>query len=67
MNGGLGKRGGCAREKNKSGGWLPNSAANPLPTAFTANEIPLPARWANRIEVIDIHFYFDVEGALFGG
>jgi hypothetical protein len=50
----------------QSGGWLRNSPADPLPTAFYGTEIPLPARWQNRTQEIDIHIYFGVERALFG-
>jgi hypothetical protein len=30
-------------------------------------EIPLPVRWPNRVQVIDIHIYFGVQRAPFGG
>jgi len=36
----------------------PNSAANPLPTAFLAAEFPLPARPENSIQGIDISIIF---------
>jgi len=40
---------------------LPNSPANPLPTAFLVPKIPLPAGSANRNQITDMNYIFVVE------
>ena len=45
----------------------PNSAANPLPTALYGAKIPLPTELANRPEVTDLSWIFDVDRAQFAG
>jgi len=46
---------------------VPSSAANPLPTVFYGPEIPLSAGSANRVQIIDLQYILDGEGAYFGG
>jgi hypothetical protein len=45
----------------------PNSAANPLPTAFYGPKIPLPTGPDNRTEVTDLQGIFDVDRVHFAG
>ena len=45
----------------------PNSAANPLPTAFYGPKIPLPTGPDNRTEVTDLQGVFDVDRVHFAG
>src|SRR5271169_3478289 len=60
---------GCCRasmRNTQAGDRVPNSPANPLPTAFYGPEIPLPADPRNRVQITDLQHIFDDEARISG-